>query len=415
MRSRACRARACNCWFPRTNQALLRHNSSWAEKVSNPQSQIQTYISKSRDPYVNLSIEHFLFQKTPPGSKILFLYTNRPCIVIGRNQNPWLEVNLGLLQPHDTHNASPSEPPALGTVDLVRRRSGGGTVFHDEGNVNWSVICDFADFTRDKHAEMVVRCLRSLGIERARVNERHDIVLDQGIDKQQVEGSDTHSTAYTSTNAASRPLKVSGSAYKLSRNRALHHGTALLQSPNLQIIPHYLHSPAKSYITAKGVESVSSPVSNIGLDNASFEDAVHAGFISTYGSGMERREVVDDDLLGIAEIRKGFDELKSLDWTFTQTPQFVFSSQPMGTMDFDLSANGKFSMNIRHGIIQDCEWTFSDKKTSAKELITLLSEQLAHRKLHEIGDWAASLKAEDLDPKLSELLAFLNRTLPQPA
>jgi lipoate-protein ligase A len=305
-----CRAGASHFQSRIICQALKRHGSSWAERVANPNSQIQTYISKSRDPFVNLSIEHFLFQKSPPGSKVLFLYTNRPCIVIGRNQNPWLEVNLGLLQPPTSDGTSRSEPPALGKVDLVRRRSGGGTVFHDEGNVNWSVICDFGDFTRDKHAEMVVRCLRTLGIERARVNERHDIVLDQGTEKHSVDENDTHTTPYTSADAASRPLKVSGSAYKLSRNRALHHGTALLQSPNLNIIPHYLHSPAKSYISAKGVESVSSPVSNIGVDNTSFEDAVHAGFISIYGSGREKREVLDDSLLAIPEIDKGHAELQ---------------------------------------------------------------------------------------------------------
>lgn len=307
---RPCRARAPNIKFYPICNGHQRRVSSWAEKVSNPHSQIQTYISKSRDPFVNLSIEHYLFQKSPPGSKVLFLYTNRPCIVIGRNQNPWLEVNLSLLQPQTSDKATRSEPPALGNVDLVRRRSGGGTVFHDEGNVNWSVICDFGDFTRDKHAEMVVRCLRSLGIERARVNERHDIVLDQGVQTHSVDESDTHTTPYTSADATSRPLKVSGSAYKLSRNRAMHHGTALLQSPNLQIIPHYLHSPAKRYITAKGVESVSSPVSNIGIDNASFENAVHAGFVSTYGSGAEKREELDDNLLEVPEILKGCTELK---------------------------------------------------------------------------------------------------------
>jgi lipoate-protein ligase A len=344
---RPCRAGASHFKLHQTHHHLKRHGSSWAEKISNPHSQIQSYISKSTDPFVNLSIEHFLFQKSPPGSKILFLYTNRPCIVIGRNQNPWLEVNLGLLQPQVSDGATRSEPPGLGNIDLVRRRSGGGTVFHDEGNVNWSVICDTGDFTRDKHAEMVVRCLRRLGIERARVNERHDIVLDQGIQRRYMDESDTHSTPYTVADAIPRPLKVSGSAYKLSRTRALHHGTALLQSPNLHIIPHYLHSPAKSYITAKGVESVSSPVSNIGVDNASFEDAVHAGFTSTYGSGTERREELDDSLLEIPEIDKGHAELKvsfghqiwgpnmkltpmqSLDWIFTQTPQFVFSTQPI--------------------------------------------------------------------------------------
>ncbi|PNH32867.1 hypothetical protein BJF96_g3933 [Verticillium dahliae] len=57
----------------------------------------QVYISRSSDPFLNLSIEHHLLQTTPSESTVLFLYTNRPSVVIGRNQNPWLELNLPLL------------------------------------------------------------------------------------------------------------------------------------------------------------------------------------------------------------------------------------------------------------------------------------------------------------------------------
>jgi lipoate-protein ligase A len=303
------RARACHQISHQQIPAIHRRFSDWAAKITDSACNVQSYVSKSRDPFVNLSIEHYLFQKSPPGSRILFLYTNRPSIVIGRNQNPWLEVNLNLLRPKAAGSPPLTEASALGPVDLVRRRSGGGTVFHDEGNVNWSVICDAAEFTRDKHAEMVVRSLRQLGVDRARVNERHDIVLDQGTQKFSVDKSDTHKTTYTNKNAGPPPLKVSGSAYKLSRNRALHHGTALLQSPNLDIIPHYLHSPAKNFITAKGVESVSSPVGNIGIGSAEFEHAVQSGFASTYGSGFVQVDELDDSLLDETEVKKGYAEL----------------------------------------------------------------------------------------------------------
>lgn len=180
------------------------------------------------------------------------------------------------------------------------------------------------EFTRDKHAEMVVRALRGLGVQRARVNERHDIVLDQGEGGESSDPNDTHSTAFTSEDV--RPLKVSGSAYKMARNRALHHGTALLNSPNLGIIPKYLHSPAKAFITAKGVESVSSPVANIGISNSNFMDAVREAFTAFYNVPSEVSNVdVDSDALEIPDIRKGHDELISESWTFLQTPQFTFS------------------------------------------------------------------------------------------
>ncbi|KAK4983867.1 hypothetical protein LTR50_006943 [Elasticomyces elasticus] len=308
-------------------------SSSWAHAVMKPEKSVQSFISNSRDPYLNLSIEHYLLQNTPPESTILFLYTNRPSIIIGRNQNPWYEVNLGLLKAFDSKcNASDrpeAEPPVPGNVDLVRRRSGGGTVFHDEGNVNWTVICPTKTFTRDMHAEMVVRALRGLGVDRSRVNERHDIVLDQGRSNiAPVCDSNTHRTAYTATDpSVLRPLKVSGSAYKLTRGRALHHGTCLLTSPNLNIIPDYLHSPAKPYIRARGVESVSSPVGNIGVSTTEFTTAVQQEFASMYHreADLDAQEVGDDQF-EVASIRKGYQELKSLEWTYLQTPQFMFST-----------------------------------------------------------------------------------------
>jgi len=262
---------------------------------------------------MNLSIEHFLLQKTAPESAVLLLYVNRPSIIIGRNHNPWLEVNLALLNParHRYDDRFKTEPPGLeAPIDLVRRRSGGGTVFHDEGNVNWTVISPSASFTRDKHAEMVVRALRSCGVARSRVNERHDIVLDQGEHRgAETDVSDMHATPYESRDV--KPLKVSGSAYKLTKGRALHHGTCLLSSPNLNVIPHYLHSPAKPFISARGVESVSSPVGNILLKNEDFIQAVQDQFARLYSDGSAvRAEDVGDDWIEHPPVMKGFEELK---------------------------------------------------------------------------------------------------------
>jgi lipoate-protein ligase A len=271
---------------------------------------VQSYISTTRDPYLNLSIEHHILQKADSESTILFLYTNRPSIILGRNQNPWLEVNLALL---DRTKNRPGTKQGPETVDLVRRRSGGGTVFHDEGNVNWTVICPSQAFTRDKHAEMVVRALRSCGIDRARVNTRHDIVLDQGDRRSDLsDPEDTHATPYQvpDTEDLKRPLKVSGSAYKLTRGRALHHGTCLLSSPNLAIIPDYLHSPARGFIEARGVESVSSPVTNIGLGNKTFIGAVQKAFADMYhASDVPLSTEVGEELREHEEIQKGYTEL----------------------------------------------------------------------------------------------------------
>lgn len=242
-------------------------------------SKYQIYVSHSLDPFLNLSIEHFLLQETPPHSTVLFLYVNRPCVVIGRNQNPWLETNLSLLQQNH--------------VSLVRRRSGGGTVFHDEGNVNYSVICPTADFARHKHAKMVTRAIRESNL-RARVNERVDIVLDQGSmleEKVWPDPTDMYQTRFHRGNGNSPPLKISGSAYKITRQRALHHGTCLLASANLRGISDYFKSPARPFIKARGVESVRSPIGNVHHEpkvssisyNNEFQSQIINAFAQLYG------------------------------------------------------------------------------------------------------------------------------------
>lgn len=296
-------------WSPHTRRTY----TSFTENLSNPANKLQSYISSSSDPYLNLSIEDHILRKSPPDSTVLFLYVNRPCVVIGRNQNPWSEVNLGILNAATgTKELKETEPPGIGAVDLVRRRSGGGTVFHDEGNLNWSITCPRTEFTRDKYAEMVVRALRKQGVERARVNERHDIVLDQGYERRPSDPEDTHRTPYTVDEGTPRPLKVSGSAYKLTRQRALHHATTLLESPNLHIISQYLRSPAKNNIEAKGVESVSSPVSNIGLELKPYQKRLQEVFASMYASvgEIDVVEMVGDEYMNIPDIKKGYDELR---------------------------------------------------------------------------------------------------------
>lgn len=236
-------------------------SASWHTQTSHPSSRVQVYTSRSRDPYLNLSAEHFLLQHSHPESMVLFLYTNDPCVVIGRNQNPWLEVNLGLLGGFQAKAGEGGT--STSKVSLVRRRSGGGAVFHDGGNVNYSVICPPGAFDRNKHAEMVVRALRGLGVGTAVVNERHDIVVGE---------------------AGAPPFKVSGSAYKLTRLRSLHHGTCLLDSPNMADIGRLLRSPAEPYVKARGVESVRSRIRNVGLSSAEFMTAVREEFGIMYGS-----------------------------------------------------------------------------------------------------------------------------------
>ena len=325
-----------------------------AWKAAVQASKFQIHLSCSLDPFLNLSVEHYLLQKSSPNSTVLFLYVNRPCVVIGRNQNPWLELDLNLLKkprpsngPRHVHGHTYSTP--WENVQLFRRGSGGGTVFHDEGNVNYSVICPTADFTRDKHAEMVTKAIREFNL-RARVNERHDIVLDQGgplDEKDWPDTTDMHRTIFHPSSESSPPLKVSGSAYKMTRQRCLHHGTCLLTSADLPGISQYLRSPSQLFLKARGVESVRSPIGNVcdeskmspQQSSRKFHREVIKAFVEKYGverrglmlganylSRMQDGEIqsdgdgewvtscVGDKFKDVDEVREGVQELQVSSW-----------------------------------------------------------------------------------------------------
>lgn len=279
----------------------------FSDATSHPANKVQLYLSRTRDPYLNLSIEHHLLQNSPADSTILFLYTNRPCIVIGRNQNPWVEVNLPLIEQLRAQREA-GDGDAL-RIELVRRRSGGGTVFHDGGNVNYSVICPPAVFDRDRHAEMVVRALRRLGVAGAKVNCRHDIVVDVDAEGSAGTAKSAGADACPVEQQGPSTFKVSGSAYKLTRLRSLHHGTCLLSSPNLGSISKYLRSPAEPFIKTRGVESVRSKVRNVGVENEAFEQAVRDEFGKMYGK-FDVDLVVGDEALDISNVSNGVKELK---------------------------------------------------------------------------------------------------------
>ncbi|KAK7920646.1 lipoate ligase A [Apiospora marii] len=362
-------------WLP-PQPSLVHRRLFSAEAVAHPTNRVQIYVSRSHNPYLNLSFEHYLLQKSHPDSVVLLLYTNRPCVVIGRNQNPWLEVGLGALNRPEllapvsrvdgeggSGNGSGADADTLG-VQLVRRRSGGGTVFHDLGNVNYSVLCPPAAFDRDRHALMVVRALQSLGVSSARVNERHDIVLADPDDA-----------------ARQQTFKVSGSAYKLTRRRSLHHGTCLLSTPNLDRVGQFLRSPAEPYMKARGVDSVRSRIRNVGVGNAAFEEAVVAEFGAMYGN-VDVETITTRDIEEIPEVMRGYEELKSLDWIYTQTPQFTFSTRsteddprPRPPLPDYLPKDFDLSITARHGQI-------TEAKGAGVEASALDSVYL-----HKVDDW----------------------------
>ncbi|OAA57643.1 hydroxymethylglutaryl-lyase [Niveomyces insectorum RCEF 264] len=323
------------------------------------------------NPFANLAVEQRLLERAHPASRLLLLYRNAPCVVIGRNQNPWAEVSLNGLIGDGTRQQQRTP------VHLVRRRSGGGAVYHDAGNANWSVIGPSAGFDRDRYAHMVARALQRLGVTSARVNERHDIVIGGSCtgQKRDDDDDDDDDDVY----------KVSGSAYKLTRRRALHHGTCLLGADLAAVAGLLRAPPAAPYVLARGVASVRAAVQNVavvpaGADTAHddgrndgrdpqalFAAAVTDEFERMYGPAASH-SVVDVDAAAHASdgfafdppLAKGYAELKTPDWLFGQTPQFTFSTQPTAddprprpARPPDVPPAFQLTFTARHGRLQD--------------------------------------------------------------
>lgn len=205
---------------------------------------MQLLESPASDPAWNLAAEEYLLKQTD--LSVCFIYRNSPAVVVGRNQHLGSEVNLPYLQAH--------------SIGLYRRLSGGGAVYHDEGNLNVAFIENGHSVRFDLHRERICQALQQMGIP-AEPGPRSDITL-QG-------------------------RKISGNAAAVSRNRVLHHGT-LLFAANLDhlqqvLIPHTSHinspsshhqinSSSNSQISTltppspqphKGVRSIPSQVVNI--------------------------------------------------------------------------------------------------------------------------------------------------------
>ncbi|WWC85362.1 uncharacterized protein L201_000225 [Kwoniella dendrophila CBS 6074] len=280
-----------------------------------------TYISESHDPWFNLSYEDWLLRNTPHNQPVLFLYRNFPCVVIGRNQNPWKETT-----PHKLREAG---------IPLVRRRSGGGTVFHDMGNTNFSIILPRLLFTRSHGAEVVSKAIRErLGIKECTVNERNDVIIKDG----------------------EKELKMS-SAYKIIQHRAYHHGTMLISS-SLSELGKSLKSSSPNMET-KSILSHRSPVTTLNhylpsttqkaIHHDDFVHAVTSEFSKIYANQsdkkMETREV-NSDWIKEPKVWKGVEELKSWEWQYGQTPEFTNSLE--GELSFgSISA----SLSARHAVI----------------------------------------------------------------
>ncbi|ORM38659.1 lipoate--protein ligase [Francisella endosymbiont of Ornithodoros moubata] len=244
------------------------------------------YISQNNDIYFNLAFENWLFLEKLNNKKILFLWQNAPCVVIGRAQNPWLECNLTAMQQDN--------------IPMVRRQSGGGTVYHDFGNLNYTIISPEKDHDIQANLELVCNTIKKLGIE-VYANQRNDIVVDH------------HNYTY----------KVSGSAFREKKDRAFHHGTLLINA-NIKKLYDYLHQPIDKSLDTKGVKSYRSKVINLyqlkpDIQTQDITRAFIKGFRSIELSLINEETTLENKEL----ITKEIENLKDWNWRFGKTLPFT--------------------------------------------------------------------------------------------
>ncbi|MGJ5712303.1 lipoate--protein ligase [Staphylococcus auricularis] len=241
------------------------------------------------DPTLNLAIEEYVLKYLPNDDSYFLFYVNRPSIIIGKNQNTIEEVNKSYV---DEHN-----------IDVVRRISGGGAVYHDTGNLNFSFITDddgnsFHNFK--KFAEPIVEALKSLGVD-AEMSGRNDIQVGNA--------------------------KISGNAMVKVQDRMFSHGTLMLNSDLNEVQNALRVNPAK--IKSKGIKSVRNRVANLEefldepMDIASLKQII---LKSIFGeASAEEYVLTDEDWEKIEELSQR--KYKQWDWNYGQNPNYNFERE----------------------------------------------------------------------------------------
>lgn len=177
-------------------------------------------ISKNTVPYYNLALEEYLLFNTKPDEMIFYLWQNKNTIVIGRNQNPYSECKISDIKKDGSY--------------IVRRLSGGGAVYHDLGNLNFTFLVRHENNDINKQLSVILKALQLLGIN-AQASGRNDITVDG--------------------------KKFSGNAFYRSKDYCYHHGTLLIDV-DIENLSKYLNVSA-SKLKSKGVSSVKSRVANL--------------------------------------------------------------------------------------------------------------------------------------------------------
>lgn len=283
---------------------------------------LQYYISTSLNPHENLAIEQYLADSVGEGCLILYLWQNENTVVIGKNQNPWAECRCALLEEEGGY--------------LARRSSGGGAVFHDTGNLNFTFLCRTEDFDEKKNLQIVQDACSRAGIH-TEFSGRNDLLADG--------------------------RKFSGNAFYHSGGKSYHHGTLLI-SADLDKLTRYL-TPPKAKLDAKGIASVGARVVNLTALSPTLDcNAMQTNMLMAF---LAANELYAENLAPLPkkDIEARKEALQAWDWLYGKT------------LPCSLCAEAQFAwghievrLQITAGIIQDAQCFTDAMDASLSDALT---------------------------------------------
>ncbi|EPU9666910.1 lipoate protein ligase LplA2 [Listeria monocytogenes] len=254
------------------------------------------------DQAYNFAMEEYALRSLDENETYFMFYRMKPTIIVGKNQNTLEEINHAFVKEHH--------------IDVLRRLSGGGAVYNDEGNISFSMITkddgnSFQNFA--KFTEPVIRALRKLGVN-AELSGRNDI---------EVNGK-----------------KISGNAQFATKGRLYSHGT-LLFDIDLSMLEKALQVDPEKYLS-KGVKSVRSRVTTIrehlaeDIDILTFKQILLESIFET--KDIPRYTFTEADKQGIEKLRT--ERYRNWDWTYGKSPKATIKRKkrfPAGTIEFQVS------------------------------------------------------------------------------
>ena len=248
------------------------------------------YLESPRtDPAFNLALEQYVFDQMPRDKSYFMLWQNDNAIIVGKYQNTAAEINAAYVKEHG--------------IQVVRRLSGGGAVYHDLGNINFTFVTDAGEnegIDLQVFCIPVVKALEHLGVH-AEISGRNDITIDG--------------------------QKFSGNAQYVKQGRIMHHGTILFDS-NLSVVASALNVP-KDKIASKGIQSVRSRVTNVkpyvkgDLTIAEFWSVLKTYMVEE--RQLEQHRFTPEEIAAVEALRE--ERYSTWAWNYGRSPRYSIQKE----------------------------------------------------------------------------------------